>query len=239
MAAHVQRSMLPRSIPSVPGLDVACRMIPCDAVGGDYVDFLSGEDVAGRGFVAAVGDVAGHGPAAALLMTAARACLRMRASRPGSVGEVVSDLNRHLVADLSDVERFMTFYLIEVRSDAVIWVSAGHQPALLVDPGSGTVTELEGDGPPLGIDPDITFHEHHFPLRDSGEVLALYTDGITECWNPEGEQFGHERLKQSVLRHARQSASAILESVIRDVFDFRSGAPQRDDLTLVVLKRIP
>ena len=207
MAAHVQRSLLPKTIPSFPGLEVACRMIPCDAVGGDYLDFLSGEDFAGRGFVAAVGDVAGHGPAAALLMTAARACLRMRASRPGGVGEVVSDLNRHLVADLSDVERFMTFYLIEVRSDAVIWVSAGHQPALLVDPGSGTVTDLDGDGPPLGIDPDITFHEHHIPFRDSGEVLALYTDGITESWNPDGKQFGHERFKQSLLRHARQSAS--------------------------------
>jgi sigma-B regulation protein RsbU (phosphoserine phosphatase) len=144
-----------------------------------------------------------------------------------------------LVADLSDVGRFMTFYLIEVGSDAVTWVSAGHQPALLVDPRSGTVTDLEGDGPPLGIDPDITFHEHHVPFRDSEEVLALYTDGITESWNPDGKQFGHKRFKQSLLRHARQSASAILESVIHDVFDFRSAAPQRDDLTLVVLKRMP
>jgi sigma-B regulation protein RsbU (phosphoserine phosphatase) len=118
-------------------------------------------------------------------------------------------------------------------------VSAGHQPALLVDPGSGTVTDLEGDGPPLGIDPDVTFLEHHVPFRDSGEVLALYTDGITESWNPDGKQFGNERFKQSLLRHARQSASEILESVIRDVFDFRGAAPQRDDLTLVVLKRAP
>jgi len=239
MAAHVQRSLLPKSIPSFPGFEVAFRVIPCDAVGGDYLDFLSGEDFAGRGFGAAIGDVAGHGPAAALLMTAARACLRMRASRPGGVGEIVSDMNKHLVADLSGVERFMTFFLIEVRADAVTWVSAGHEPALLVDPGSGTVTELEGDGPPLGIDPDITFHEHHVPFGDSGQVLVLYTDGITESWNPDGKQFGHERFKQSLLRHARQSASAILECVIRDIFDFRSAAPQRDDLTLVVLKRMP
>ena len=239
MAAHVQRSLLPQTIPSFPGLEVACRMIPCDAVGGDYLDLISGEDFAGRGFGAAVGDVAGHGPAAALLMTAARACLRMRASRPGGVGEIVSDINRHLVADLSEVERFMTFYLIEVRSDAVTWVSAGHEPALLVDPQSGTVTDLNGDGPPLGIDPEITFHEYHVPFRDPGQVLVLYTDGITESWNPDGKQFGHERFKQSLLRHARQSASAILECVIHDVFEFRSAAPQRDDLTLVVLKRIP
>jgi sigma-B regulation protein RsbU (phosphoserine phosphatase) len=108
-----------------------------------------------------------------------------------------------------------------------------------VDPVSGSVTDLEGDGPPLGIDPDVTFQEHHVPFRDSGQVLALYTDGITESWNPEGKQFGQKRFKQSLLRHSRQSAGAILESVIRDVFDFRGAAPQRDDLTLVVLKRIP
>jgi sigma-B regulation protein RsbU (phosphoserine phosphatase) len=133
----------------------------------------------------------------------------------------------------------MTFYLIEVRGDAVTWVSAGHEPALLVDPGPGTFTDLEGDGPVLGVDPDISFREHHAPFRDPGQVLALCTDGITEAWSPEGEQFGRERLKQCLLRHADQDAVTILECVIRDVLDFRGPAPQIDDLTLVVLKRIP
>ncbi|AGA27824.1 PP2C family protein-serine/threonine phosphatase [Singulisphaera acidiphila] len=237
VAADVQRSLLPKALPALPGLEVAGRMTPCDAVGGDYLDFLVGDDFAGRGFGVAVGDVMGHGPAAALLMTAARASLRMRASRAGGLGEVVTDMNRHLVADLGDVERFMTFYLIEVRGDAVTWVSAGHEPALLVDPGSGTFTDLEGDGPVLGIDPDISFREHHALFRDPGQVLALCTDGITEAWNAEGEQFGRERFKQSLLRHAHQDAGAILECVIRDVFDFRGLTPQKDDLTLVVLKR--
>jgi phosphoserine phosphatase RsbU/P len=185
----------------------------------------------------AVGDVMGHGPAAALLMTAARACLRMRASRPGGVADVVTDVNRHLAVDLGDVERFMTFYLLEVRDDTVSWVSAGHEPALLVDPGSGTVDDLEGDGPVLGIDPDIAFREHRAPFREPGLVLALCTDGITEAWNEQGEQFGRERLKQSLLRHASQDASVILEAVMRDVIDFRGPAPQKDDLTLVLLKK--
>jgi serine phosphatase RsbU (regulator of sigma subunit) len=239
MAAQVQQSLLPQTIPSFPGLEVACRMIPCDAVGGDYLDLISGEDFGGRGFGAAIGDVAGHGPAAALVMTAARACLRMRASRPGGVGEIMSDINRFLIADLIDVERFMTFNLIEVRNDAVTWVSAGHEPALLVDPQSETITDLNGGGPPLGIDPEITFHEYHVPFCDPGQVLVLYTDGITESWNPDGKQFGRERFKQSLLRHARQSPSAILECVISDVFEFCGAAPQRDDVTLIVLKRSP
>jgi sigma-B regulation protein RsbU (phosphoserine phosphatase) len=214
-------------------------MIPCDAVGGDYLDFLTGPEFAGRGFGVAVGDVAGHGPAAALLMTAARACLRMRAARPGGIGEVVTDVNQSLVADLGDVERFMTLCLLEVRDDRVSWVSAGHEPALLVGPGPDTVAELAGDGPPLGIDPDTTYREHHAPFREPRQVVALCTDGITEAWNEGGEQFGRERLKRSLLRHASHGAAAILEGVMRDVLDFRGHAPQKDDLTLVVLKRAP
>jgi serine phosphatase RsbU (regulator of sigma subunit) len=238
MAAQVQRSLLPK-VPSVPGLEVAGRMIPCDAVGGDYLDFLTGEDFAGRGLGVAVGDVSGHGPAAALLMTAARACLRMRATRPGSLDEVVTDLNQSLVTDLGDVERFMTFYLLEVRGDALSWVSAGHEPALLVDPSAQTVTDLDGDGPVLGIAAGIPFHAHHAAFREPGQVVALCTDGVTEAWNAGGEQFGRRRLKQSLLRHATQPATAILEGVLHDVLDFRGPAPQKDDLTLVVLKRTP
>ena len=227
MAADVQRSLLPKAPPCLPGLQVAGRMIPCDAVGGDYLDFLPSEEFSGRGFGIAVGDVTGHGPAAALLMTAARACLRMRATRPGDLGEVVTDMNRHLVADLGDAERFMTFYLLEVRSDSVSWVSAGHEPALLVDPAQGTIADLKGDGPFLGMDADISFREHHAPFREPGQVLALCTDGITEAWNTEDEQFGRERLKQSLLRHASQDASAILECVMRDVSDFRGPNPRK------------
>ena len=237
MAAHVQRSLLPKTRPSLPGLEVAGRMIPCDDVGGDYLDFLTAEEFAGRGFGIAVGDVSGHGPAAALLMTAARACLRMRAARPGSLGEVVTDMNRYLVTDLGDIGRFMTFYLLEIRSDMVAWVSAGHEPALRVDPGTGSITDLEGDGLVLGIDGGQAFREHQAPFREPGQVVALCTDGITEAWNDSGEQFGRERLKQSLLRHASQSATSILEGVLHDVLDFRGPAPQKDDLTLVVLKR--
>ena len=215
-------------------------MIPCDAVGGDYLDFLTGEEFAGRGFGVAVGDVMGHGPAAALLMTAARACLRMRASRPGSLGEVVTDMNRHLAVDLGDVERFMTFYLLEVREDAVSWVSAGHEPALLVDPGVG-----DGHRPGGGRPGPRHRRGHRVPRascpvpRAGARSWPCARTGSPRPGTSSGEQFGRERLKQSLLRHASQDASAILEGVMRDVIDFRGPAPQKDDLTLVVLKRAP
>jgi sigma-B regulation protein RsbU (phosphoserine phosphatase) len=89
-------------------------------------------------------------------------------------------------------------------------VSAGHEPALLVDPVSGTIADLEGDGPVLGIDADISFRAHHAPFREPGLVLALCTDGITEAWNQKGERFGRGRLKQSLLRHTSGDASVIL-----------------------------
>ncbi len=240
MAAQVQRSLLPKAPPRLPGLEVAGRMIPCDAVGGDYLDFLPPDDFAGRGFGVAVGDVAGHGPAAALLMTAARACLRMRGARPGDLSEVVNDINRHLATDLGDVERFMTFCLVECDGDTLRWVSAGHEPPLLVDPASGTTVDLEGGGPVLGIDPDLTYDSYSTPFAP-GQVVALCTDGITEAWNPDDQQFGRERLRQSLLAHASQGldATALLKAVMRDVFEFRGDEPQRDDITLVILRRTP
>jgi sigma-B regulation protein RsbU (phosphoserine phosphatase) len=146
-------------------------------------------------------------------------------------------VNRRLAVDLGDVERFMTFYLMEIRDGEATWSGAGHEPALLLDPSTGTFTELEGDGPPLGVSPDVEFREHHAPFRDPGLVMTLWTDGITEAWSPDGAQFGRERFRQSLLKHAHLDAGSILEGVIRDVLDFRGDAPQTDDLTLVVLKR--
>jgi serine phosphatase RsbU (regulator of sigma subunit) len=239
VAGDVQRSLLPKAPPDLPGLEIAGRMVTSDAVGGDYLDFLTGDEFGGRGVGVVVGDVAGHGPAAALLMTAARAFLRMRASRPGSFGEIVADMNRHLVADLGNIERFMSLYLLSVQGDTVTWVGAGHEPALLVDPGSPTVVELEGDGPVLGVATDMSFAEHRAPFCVPGQVLALCTDGVTEAWSSEGELFGRERFKKSLIRHAHQGAEAILEGVFQDVSEFRGVAPQMDDLTLVVLKRTP
>jgi sigma-B regulation protein RsbU (phosphoserine phosphatase) len=237
MAARVQQSLLPRVPVSLPGLDLAGRMIPCDEVGGDYLDFLSEEEFAGRGFGVVVGDVSGHGPAAALLMTAARGYLRMRAGRPGGLDDIVSDVNRSLAADLGDLERFMTLCLLVVGPNVVTWISAGHEPALLVDPAAGTVAELEGDGLILGVDARMAYHQHQTPFRGAGQIIALCSDGVTETWSEGGKQFGRERFTQSLLRHSSGPAAAILDAVLQDVAAFRGRAPQKDDLTLVVLKR--
>jgi sigma-B regulation protein RsbU (phosphoserine phosphatase) len=237
MAANVQRSLVPKAPRDLSGIEVAGHMTPCDAVGGDYLDFLSGDDFPGGGLGIAVGDVMGHGPAAALLMTAARACLRMRISQPGQLADVMTDMNRQLAVDLGDVERFMTFCLLQVKGETLTWVSAGHEPALLFDAASGSFTDLDGDGPVLGIDADIAYCQHHAPFRGPGQIIALCTDGITEARNPADEQFGRERLKQCLQRYASHSAADMLEMIMRTVCDFRGSSPQTDDVTLVILKK--
>jgi sigma-B regulation protein RsbU (phosphoserine phosphatase) len=237
MAAKVQESLLPKILPTLPGIELAGWMHPSDAVGGDYLDFLSSEEFAGRGLGVAVGDISGHGPASALLMTAARAILRIRAAQPGSLSEIVGDLNRRLAADVRGTGRFMTFFLVQVDAGVLTWVRAGHEPALLLNPATGAIEELFGDGMVLGILPDEKFEEGCVPFSAPGCVLVLTTDGITEAMDGSEAMFGRDRLKQSLLKNAKRSAQEILEGVLADVAAFCGGAPQKDDVTLAIVKR--
>jgi phosphoserine phosphatase RsbU/P len=237
LAAKVQESLLPKVMPVFPGLEVAGWMRPSHSVGGDYLDFLTTAEFGGRGLGVVVGDISGHGPAAALLMTAARATLRIRATQPGSLSEIVADLNRHLASDAADTGRFMTFFLVRVDEGVVSWVRAGHEPALLLDGVTGTIQELHGDGMVLGIMPDEEFEEKSIPFSSPGSVLVVTTDGITEAMDGDLGLFGRDRLERSLLRHARLPAQGILDGVLADVAAFCGDAPQQDDVTLAIVKR--
>ncbi len=237
LAARVQESLLPKILPSFPGIELAGWMRPSDAVGGDYLDFLSTEEFGGRGLGVVVGDISGHGPAAALLMTAARATLRIRAAQPGNLSEIVGDLNRRLAADAAGTGRFMTFFLVRVDAGVLSWVRAGQEPALLVDPANGTIQELVGDGMVLGIQPDEVFEERCLPFSNSGGVLVVTTDGITEAMGCGDEMFGRDRLKDSILKYARRPAQGILKGLLADVAAFCGDTPQKDDVTLAIVKR--
>jgi sigma-B regulation protein RsbU (phosphoserine phosphatase) len=238
LAAKVQESLLPKFMPALPGIEVAGFMHPSDAVGGDYLDFLSNAEFGGRGLGVVVGDISGHGPASALLMTAARAILRIRASQPGSLKEIISDLNRRLAADVTGTGRFMTFFLAQVNDGVLTWVRAGHEPGLLLDPCTGTITELFGDGMVLGILPSEDFEELSVPFSNPGSVLVVTTDGITEAMDGNDDMFGRDRIKESLLKYAGCPAQQILEGVLADVAAFCGDTPQNDDVTLAVVKLI-
>jgi phosphoserine phosphatase RsbU/P len=185
-----------------------------------------------------VGDVTGHGVEAALLMTTARAFLRMRAAQCGDVAEIVTEMNRHLALDLSDTGRFMTLFFVRIdpQHRDLRWVRAGHPPAYLYDPGQDDFRELMGQGLALGVDDTFVYRENHTTGLKAGQVVAVGTDGIWEACNRQGRIYGRERFLEIIRQNAQADAQTILEAVYTDLFAFTLGVKPADDITLVVIK---
>lgn len=237
LAMEVQQNLLPDTAPSLPGFDVAGASLYCDETGGDYYDFIDVSAVGDQQLGIAVGDVSGHGVAAALLMTTARALLRSRASQAGALGELMTAINRELSDDVRR-GRFMTllYVVLQAGASTVRWVNAGHAPAIVYRPVDGRFEEIDGGGIPLGIAPDWQYEEFSTDLGGVGTVLVTATDGVWESRAPSGEMFGKERLMEVVRAHADESAAAICDAVQRALEAFRDGQALTDDTTLVVIR---
>ena len=237
LAMEVQQSLLPAGPPRIPGLDIAGSSIYCDETGGDYYDFLELSRLSTHELGIAVGDVTGHGIAAALLMTGARALLRNRANQPGSLSELMREVNDHLTED-TPVGRFMTlFYLvIDAQARSVRWANAGHDPPMLYDPATDGFDELGGGGIPLGIEVPWRYEEYRRDRLEAGQIIVIGTDGIWEAVNRRDQQFGKDALRRIIRERAEASAAEIQHAVIAALTEFRQGLPQADDVTLVVVK---
>jgi sigma-B regulation protein RsbU (phosphoserine phosphatase) len=185
-----------------------------------------------------VGDVSDHGVHSALLMTTARAFLRLRSSMPGSLAEIVGDVNHHLSVDIEDGGQFMTlfFLLIDPAGGTLQWVRAGHDPAAVFDPAGGAVEELKGVGIPLGIDADYRFEVNQKTGLSKGQVIVVGTDGVWEARNEAGEIFGKERFHGLIRENPGLDAASLLEVVVGAVREFQDGHKVEDDITLVVIK---
>lgn len=238
LAGEVQKSLLPSTKPLVSGYDVVGRNISCDEIGGDYYDFFWRRESPEAPFSIVVGDITGHGVDAALLMTSARAFLRMRASQPGSLAEIVTEMNRHIARDVLDMGRFMTlfFLIIDPLRHRLEWVRAGHDPALLYDPIEDRFEELKGSGVALGVDPEVRYGQYSKEGLAKDQIITIGTDGIWEAFNQAGEMFGKERFRALVRRHAHGTASQILNAVFEELDTFTLGQKTADDVTLVVIK---
>lgn len=235
LAKEVQQNLLPAAPPQISGLDIAGQSIYCEETGGDYYDFFATND---HKIDVMVGDVAGHGISSALLMTTARANLRLRSALPGTIKEIVADVNTQLCKDVQDSGLFMTLFYsqIDVRQKHICWVSAGHDPALLFDPLTDSFKPLSGKGLPLGVDKDTGYDETRHPLIP-GNIIIIGTDGVWEASDQQGEMFGKDRLQDLVRTHAGQKADRILEAVISAVDAFQGPGRQRqDDITLMIIK---
>ena len=238
LAGEVQKSLLPQSKPDVHGLDVAGRNVSCDEIGGDYFDFLWRRENPDGPFSVVVGDITGHGVDSALLMTSARAFLRMRASQPGTISEIVGAMNSHLTQDVLETGRFMTlFYLtVDPQKDRIDWVRAGHDPAILYDPQKDAFVELKGTGVALGVNDAFKYTENRHEGLTNGQVIAIGTDGIWEAFNKKGAMFGKKRFKDIIRQNAGAGADDILNAVYYEINQFAEGQKTEDDITLVIIK---
>ncbi|MGD9281792.1 MAG: PP2C family protein-serine/threonine phosphatase, partial [Desulfobacterales bacterium] len=237
IAMEVQQNLLPADDPEIEGLDIAGTSIYCEETGGDYYDYLMTGENGQKKICVVVGDVADHGIPSALLMTTARAFLRQRASRSGELGQVVSDVNRQLTRDVEDSGRFMTLFICEIDRDnqALHWVNAGHDPAMIYHRDSGEFEELAGNSLPLGVSETAAYQKFEKKIT-SGQIIMVGTDGIWESQSPQGEMFGKERFKDIIRENAGRPAKEIVQTVIKKVDGFRVPLERADDITLVITK---
>lgn len=240
IAMEVQQSLLPAEIPCVPGFDIAGKSIYCDETGGDYYDVLHVDGQQPGRLILAVGDVAGHGIGAALLMTTARAFLRAAMGQSCSIAVAVTEVNKLLCLDTGRSGNFMTLFvaLLSPAEREIAWVRAGHDPAILYDSATDSFRELRGEGIALGVHPAYSFQE--YTCRDllGGQIILIGTDGIWEAENTRHERFGKSRLQDVIRQNSHLSSGEILDAIVDAVAEFRESTPPRDDITMMVIKAL-
>lgn len=233
LASEIQQRFQPTAPPIVNGYELQGISFPCYEIGGDYYDFIERED--GR-LVIALGDVSGKGTAAALLMSSLHAAVHAQAGSHDSLVATISAVNKYL-ADNIPANRFVTLFYAELdpESGALSFLNAGHNPPLIVH-SAGTVEQLASGGLPLGIKPDADYREGRTQLQH-GDVLVIYSDGVTEAVSPSGEEFGATRLYEVVSRNIESSAAGIRDRIESSLTKFAQGTSAADDITLVIVKR--
>jgi serine phosphatase RsbU (regulator of sigma subunit) len=234
-AAQIQKGLLPRSAPDVPGLDLAGHTAACRTVGGDYYDYLPYPD--GR-VAALVGDVAGKGMPASLLMSSLQARVQVLFEDCEGLASKVTRLNSTVAKNCPD-NRFITFFIcvIDPARNTMTYTNAGHNPPLLVRR-NGTVEKLDVGGIVLGIMPRFAFKEAATPM-EPGDVLVLYSDGVSEACRPDAdEEFGDDRIGEIVARNPGKSAAELVQILIEAVNQFTQGSPPADDITVVIARRV-
>ena len=232
IAREVQERLFPQSCPAVDGLDYAGNCRPALGVGGDYYDFLPLTD---GSLGIAVGDVSGKGIPAALLMASLQASLRGQTiAGQSDLAKLMSNINR-LIFEATPANRYATFFYgqYEPSTRRFAYVNGGHNAPMVFR--AGEVLRLEDGGPAVGLFKPARYSQASIDLAP-GDVLVLYTDGISEAMDSTEEEWGEDRLMEAVKACRNRPASEMIECLIRDADAFAAGAPQHDDMTLLVVK---
>ncbi len=229
-ALEVQRALFPRQLPRTSSLEFAAVCLPAHGISGDYYDVLELPD--GR-VVFAIADISGKGISAAILMANVQALLRALTQMGGAPRDVIARINQHL-HQVTDESRFATFFYAEWDEieRQLTYINAGHHPPLLF--GSLCGQKLVEGGLPIGLFPNSDFQVGSVALQPD-DILALYSDGITEAESTEGEEFGDARLRSTIENHLGKSLIEMQEAVIDAVREW-SGREAQDDMTLLIVR---
>jgi phosphoserine phosphatase RsbU/P len=233
VARRIQRNILPDRPPQPAGIDFGMLIEPASSVAGDFFDFIPLDD---NRLAVIIGDVSDHGVPAAIFMALTFSLLRGEIGRTRTPGEALRNVNCHLL-DMNEGDMFITLLcgILDLTSREFCYVRAGHQLPLVLD-ADGMVIELpHAPGNPLGLFEDVTLDEQSLILPPGGQ-LALFTDGVTEAADPEGEFFGVKRLSAVLRARPKQSAQQACQAVLEAVRVHTGTPTPQDDITLVVLR---
>lgn len=232
LASKVQRQVLPKP-PVCPSLEIGAAMQTATLLGGDYYDFFQiSDDVVD----VVIADVSGHGAAASLLMPSLAVALRLRARDLDGPAAIIKDLDQ-VFRQITSTATFVTMFYarFDQARKTLEYANGGHNPPLLIRAKNGGAIELESGGPILGILPNPQYSNTVVALNP-GDILTLFTDGVTEQENEAGDEFSTSRLKEVLMSRETEPAAALVASITEAVSAFAGTKPQVDDLTVVVVK---
>jgi len=235
IAQQIQASLSPSAPIKTDQFEVTGYCLPADQVGGDYFDyFFRNEDH----LDIVIADVSGHSIGPALFMVETRSAIRTQAKRLGTPSETLSVLNDFMFEDLDKADYFITlFYLqYDINTQQLSFANAGHPPPLLLSLFHNECRQLDADGMILGVRKNVIFEEKTTTITQ-GDLILLYTDGLTEAENPDGDFFGVERASELLIQYAHQPPEKIIEALLMHLKQFCQSESFKDDITLMVFKR--
>jgi sigma-B regulation protein RsbU (phosphoserine phosphatase) len=238
IARDIQRILLPAEAPAIDGFQINGINAPARQVSGDYFDYIQVDE---ERLGVAIADVSGKGVPASLIMAICRSVLRAEAAGNLSPADVLRKVNRQLYPDIKeDMFISMAYLILDHQRNGITLARAGHDAPLLYRRKSQTVTPIKSPGMVVGIDSGSVFDRLTVDFTISLErddCLVLYTDGVTETLNAEGDEFGLDRMMQSMRDSANDGAPAIVKKIMGDVRDFTGSTPQNDDITLIAIRK--
>jgi sigma-B regulation protein RsbU (phosphoserine phosphatase) len=234
VASQIQQAILPTKFPIPEGYDLAAINIPALDVGGDFFDIFSRE----KGICTLIlADISGKGVPAALLMALSNTIIRVLSRWTRKPIEILQASNAIFIEDAGTTSFMTMFYgMLNIANSQLQYVNAGHNPPILYR-STGSIELLDSNGPVIGLMDNAQYEQKKVELY-TGDVLVIYSDGVTEAMNPDGIMFSEEKLQNIIRVHHQKSAKDLIQIILQEIQRFVNGEPQSDDITIMILKKL-